>query len=335
MKKILRYCGLVALSGAALYLPNCDDDGAGPEPYTGPWKIVPCPEGPSYLNGVFFLNANLGYAVGCEYILKYDGANWKIDFEYPEQEGKISAGFYDVWFNAPADGWVVGSWYDTESKIQKGLIIHYDGVKWDELENIPGSISWRCVFFLDRNNGWVGGYGIARWDGEEWHYETNVGYITDMYFNSPTDGWAVSKSSERIYHYDGSTWTKVREDAWGIELYSVWFTSPDHGWAGGSNVIGGGQSNILEYKNGVWRYFLEPPWEDGIMRRDIYAVHFSGPSNGWAVGQQTFRWDGERWWHVKRPPPQTHTGTLFDVFTLGENDAWAVGDARTILHYEP
>ncbi|NIT35707.1 MAG: hypothetical protein GTN49_04290, partial [candidate division Zixibacteria bacterium] len=47
-------------------------------------------------------------------------------------------------------------------------------------------------------------------------------------------------------------------------------------------------------------------------------------------GQQTFRWDGERWWHVKRPPPQTHTGTLFDVFTLGENDAWAVGDARTI-----
>ena len=29
MKKLLRYCGLVVLGGAALYLPSCDDDGPG------------------------------------------------------------------------------------------------------------------------------------------------------------------------------------------------------------------------------------------------------------------------------------------------------------------
>ena len=59
MKIILRYCGLGALlAGAAFCLPNCDDNGTGPEPYDGPWKIVPCPEGTSYLNGVFFLNPN-------------------------------------------------------------------------------------------------------------------------------------------------------------------------------------------------------------------------------------------------------------------------------------
>jgi len=335
MKKILRYCGLVALAGAALCLPKCDDDdGSGPAPYTGPWEIVTYPGGPPYLKALFFLNGNLGYAVGCEYILKYDGAAWKIDFEYPEQEGKISASFYDVWFNAPADGWVVGTWYDKESKIQKGLIMHYDGFKWDELENIPGSIAWDSVFFLNENRGWVGGYGIARWDGKEWHYETSVGYIKDMYFDSPTDGWAVSKYSESIYHYDGTTWTRVHDDPWGIELYSIWFDSPDHGWAGGKEAKAVDQSNIMEYKNGKWRYYLGPPWEEGI-KDYINAVHFSGRSNGWAVGQQTFRWDGERWWHVKRPPPETHTGTLFGVFTLDENDAWAVGDARTILHYEP
>jgi hypothetical protein len=328
MKKLLRYCGLVAIAGAALYLPNCDDEGPGPAPYTGPWKIVPCPEGPSYLKGVFFVNPALGYAVGCRYILKYDGSAWEVDHVYPIEEGKETAGFNDVWFNDPDDGWVVGDWGD--GKLQKGLIAHYDGVKWTEVENIPESVWWECVFFLDKNNGWVGGYGISRWDGSRWHYESEVGFITGLYFNSPTDGWAVSKYSESIYHYDGTTWTRVHDDPWGIELYSVWFTSLDHGWAGGSRTISEAQSCLMEYKNGKWSYYQLPDRRSGIN-----ALHFSSPANGWAVEQSTFRWDGERWWHVKRPPPETRTGTLFDVFTIDENDAWAVGDGRTIFHYEP
>ncbi len=333
MKKLMRYCGLGALlAGVAFCLPNCDDNGTGPNPYDGPWKIVACPEGPSYLNGVFFLNPNLGYAVGCEYILKYDGGAWEIDYEYPVQEGKISAGFYDIWFNAPDDGWVIGSWYDDGNKVRKGLIMRYDGVKWQEMENIPSSIDWRCVFFLDKNNGWVGGYGIARWYGDEWHYETNVGFITDMYFNSPTDGWAVAMHGERIYHYDGSSWTRVHDDAWGIELYSIFFTSPDHGWAAGSDCISGTQSNLMKYGNGKWDYYREPPWDEGI-RRGINAVNFSSGNNGWAVGQTTFRWDGERWWYVDSPRPEI--GTFTDVFTISDGEAWAVTEGAEILHYEP
>jgi hypothetical protein len=333
MKKILRYLGLAFALAAAAFFSGCDgDDGTGPAPYDGPWKIVLCPEGPSYLNGVFFLNPNLGYAVGCEFILKFDGTRWEIEYEYPEYEGKISAGFFDVWFNAPDDGWVVGSWYDIENNIQKALIMHYDGAVWKKVDHITSSVWYEDVFFLDKNRGWVGGYGIARWDGTEWHYETDIGFITDMYFNSSTDGWAVSKYNERIYHYDGSSWTLVHDDAWGIELRSIFFTSPGHGWAAGDGVISGDQSNVLEYKNGTWRYYREPPWDEGI-RQGINGLHFADVNNGWGVGQFTFRWDGERWWYVKRPPPETHTGTMFDVFTLSETDAWAVGDARTILHY--
>jgi len=334
MKKLFRYFCLTALlAGAALYFSSCDDDDdpTGPEPYDGPWKIAPCPEGPSYLNGVFFLNPNSGYAVGCDYILKYDGTAWKVNYKYPEKEGKKIGHFYDVTFTAVDDGWVAGGWYDEENNIRKSLIMHYDGAKWDECESIPGSISWECVFFLDENNGWVGGYGIARWDGKEWHYETNVGFITDMYFNSPTDGWAVSKYSERIYHYDGTTWMRVHDDPWGIELYSIWFTSPDHGWAGGMDCISGTQSNLMEYRNGKWRYFLDLPGGEGI-RTNIDDIHFSAADCGWAVGYSTFFWDGTKWREVKRPPD----GYPNAVFTLSEEDAWAVGDGRyRIMHYEP
>jgi hypothetical protein len=334
MKIILRYCGLGAmLAGAAFCLPSCDgDNGTGPAPYDGPWKIVACPEGPPYLNGVYFLNADLGYTVGCEYILEYDGSNWGINYEYPEEEREINASFYDVWFNAPDDGWVIGSRYDEVNNICEGLIMRFDGVKWRELENIPGSGDWRCVFFLDENHGWVGGYGIARWDGNEWHYETDIGFITDIYFNTPTDGWAVAMHGERIYHYDGVTWNRVHDDPWGIELYSICFTRPDHGWAGGMNANTADESNIMEYRDGDWFPYLGAPWDEGI-RRTVNAVHFSGPDNGWAVGQKTYRWDGERWWYVDSPRPET--GTFTEVFAISDTDAWAVTEGAEILHYQP
>jgi len=327
MKKILRYCGLVALSGAALYLPNCDDDGGpGPAPYDGSWKIVAAPEGlgPGALDGVFFVNPDLGYAVGCgATIIKYDGDSWEIDYVYPKKENE-SAGFEDVWFNAADDGWAAGVWGNGVE--QKGLIMHYDGLKWIEQKNIPGSIWWECVFFLDENTGWVGGYGISRWDGSSWHYESDVGFITGLFFNSPTDGWAVSKYSESIYHYDGTTWTRVHDDPWGIELYSVWFTSPDHGWAGGWGTKSEAQSVLLEYKNGTWSYYQLPDRRSGIN-----AIHFSSPVNGWAAEQYTYFYDGKKWNYFKDPV----TNFITDVFTLSEDDAWAVGEGRTILHYEP
>jgi len=337
MEKLVKYCGLAALlAGAAFCLPNCDDpdEPIGPEPYDGPWKIVPCPEGPSYLNGVFFLNPDLGYAVGCRHILKYDGNKWEIDYVYREGSERYLPALMDVWFSSPDDGWVSGHEYDKETEVSTALLLRYDGKGWKRFEHGTPATSFYALNFINANDGWAAGFGVCHWNGEKWEYISDLTYLTDIYANSPTDVWATGAHSERIYHYDGATWTRVHDDPWGIELYGIWFTSPGHGWAAGSGVKASDQSNVMEYKEGKWRYYLGEPWNEGI-RQGLNAVHFSGPNSGWAVGQMTFRWDGEQWWYFKRPPPQTHTGTMFDVFTINENDAWAVGDARTILHYEP
>jgi hypothetical protein len=264
--------------------------------------------------------------------LKWDGVTWKKDYELIPTPPNDLASCYDVYFLNKDDGWVAaGEGTASEGKV---VILHWDGKSWKSVpQSLPMDYLY-CIFFLDENNGWVGGDGIAKWDGSNWVYETAIYAVEDIFISSPTDGWAVSKSSERIYHYDGSTWTRVHEDAWGIELRSIFFTSPDHGWAAGSGVVSGAQSNIIEYKNGKWVYYREPPWDEGI-RRTVNAVHFSSANNGWAVGQKTFLWDGERWWYVEDPPPETHFGIFNDVFTLNEKDAWAVTDGARILHYEP
>ena len=329
MKKIVKYCGLAALlAGAAFCLPNCDDDnGTGPEPYDGPWKIVSCPEGPSYLKGVFFLNSELGYAVGCRHILKYDGTEWKIDFAYKEYSERYVVALEDVWFNAPGDGWVAGREYDTETKISTALLLRYNGEEWKRFNHGTPATSFEALHFLSANEGWAAGFGICHWNGVTWEYVSDLSYLTDIFANYPTDVWAVSKYSERIYHYDGVTWTKVHEDPWGVELRSIFFTSPYHGWAGANKgVKASDQSALLEYKDGKWSYF---PLE--VRRSGINAIHFASPSCGWAAEQYTYYYDGDKWRYVKDPA----TNFITDVFTLSEDDAWAVGEGAEILHYEP
>lgn len=322
MEKIVKYCGLAALlAGAAFCLPNCDDDdGTGPEPYDGPWKVVDCPEGPSYLKGVFFLNPDLGYAVGCDYILKYEGGKWEVDYICEE------AALEDVWFNAPDDGWVCG-WGDGSA-----ILLHYNGRRWERFEQNTAATSFYALHFINADEGWAAGFGICHWNGEAWEYVSDLSYLTDIYANSPADVWAVSRNSERIYHYDGSTWTRVHEGSYpSVELYAIGLSSPDRGWAGGDGCISGTQSNLLEYRNGEWVYHLDVPGGEGV-RTNIDDIHFSSADCGWAVGYSTFFWDGTKWREVERPPD----GYANAVFTLSEEDAWAVGDGRyRIMHYEP
>ncbi len=328
MKIILKYCGLAAfLAGAAFCLPNCDDYGTGPEPYDGAWKNVPCPdlENLHYLTGVSFVKPDIGYCVGGPYILKWDGVSWKKDYELIPTPPYNLASCYDVYFLNEDDGWVAGG--EGTASEGKVVILHWDGKVWRRVpQSLPMDYLY-CIFFLDENHGWVGGDGIARWDGTEWTYDANIAVVKDIFVNSPSDGWAVSKYSERIYHYDGSTWKKVHEDAWGVELSSVFFVTPDHGWAGANRgVKSGAQSPLLEYKGGKWSYFqLE------IRRSGINAIHFSSPNCGWTAEQYTYYYDGNKWKYVKDPV----TNFITDVFTLSEDDAWAVGEGRTILHYQP
>jgi len=322
MKRILKYLALVILIAAVLFLPSCDCDGTtGPEPYGGPWKSIPCPEGPSYLEAVFFLKPNLGYAVGCRHILKYDGDKWKVDFAYKENSERYSIAFEDVWFNDPEDGWVVGNEWDNEKRESSALLLHYNGLYWRRvIHNMPTS-GLHSVFFLTPNDGWAAGTGIVHWDGDSWNYLSDIGFLEDIYFNTPNDGWAVSYYGPKIYHYDGATWEKVFEQSM-HHGFGMYFQNENRGWAAGGRTL------LLEYVNGKWTEYTRT---ENLAYCE--AVHFAADGAGWAVGQRTYKWNESenKWLYVEAPFPR---GTLYDVFVLSEGDAWAVGDAQ-ILHYQP
>lgn len=100
-----------------------------------------------YYRNIFFLNANIGWVVGGDTILKTvnGGVTWV------EQEQQTSGGFYDIFFLDSNTGWIVGN----------GIIKTEDGgTTWVEQLH-DDTLKLRSVFFTDLNTGWATGWATG------------------------------------------------------------------------------------------------------------------------------------------------------------------------------
>jgi len=180
------------------------------------------------------------------------------------------------------------------------------------------------VLLLSDADGWAvtrGGH-FLHYDGAQWKVHTDFsGAYDDLWmegisFGAPDDGWAVGHDEtyhpekSYIFHYDGERWSlfdlppvKRRTELCG--LFSVCAAGPRDVWFGGPGVA-------YRYHDGAWSR-----WElaDGA---SIIALGFSSPTNGWAVGAFTWRWDGSGWTKRER-------GGLHAIACPGGNNAWGVG----------
>jgi photosystem II stability/assembly factor-like uncharacterized protein len=96
-------------------------------------------------------------------------------------------------------------------------------------------------------------------------------YLADVWGSSSTDVWAVESGDGEVYHYDGSTWSKVATAS--NSLYDVWCSAPDNVWAVGYDDI------ILRYDGTTWtERTLESGWE-------LAGVHGTSSENVFICGE--------------------------------------------------
>jgi|GEM_PF-1298900 len=336
MKKLLRYCGLVALAGAALYLPNCDDDGpTEPKPYDGVWEWVPTPKCESSVSDIYFVSPSDGWAVaGWGQIWHYDGSRWKFVTKLTPENPLYDYGITQVWFNGPSDGWF-GGYELRPANEYHSKMWHYDGGGFKEVK-IPDVRFIYKMHFNAPDDGWAfGGDYALRYDGEKW-YKTEFPALFwhGCFFWNRGDGWGVSKYA--IYKWTGSEWTEVRcvgADTW---LYSIGFAKPTQGWALGKEApLSGSGTNAWRWNGVEWeeeRAFTER----GGTAHALFDVEFLNADYGWAVGIGTYHWDGEKWTPYDKPDSGEY-GTGFHlncVFCLNEADVWAGGDRGYIIHFK-
>ncbi|MCX6844337.1 MAG: C25 family cysteine peptidase, partial [candidate division WOR-3 bacterium] len=198
------------------------------------------------LNGIYFVNAYNGWAVGwnhyCSGIILHTtngGTDW-TQVQSPLTHG----GLYDVKFSASGQlGWITSHW------TSHGNIIRTTnaGASWDTV-HLPGVYpNPRSVSFADSNFGWVTGStqdaGCAVWattdGGASWQAPTHPGtgevgadIVAKCTNGTSYDVWVATPT--HIYHGDQSgNWTEQYSSIDTILRHIQFLDDALHGWASG------------------------------------------------------------------------------------------------------
>jgi hypothetical protein len=258
----------------------------------GAWKSLPTFAPSTFPCGLWAGSEN---DIWVSNLNHWNGTSWTRS---PSWNDAWNINIFSFW-GSSKDLWAVGRW---------GLILHYDGQKWEERSTHPVPIPATDLWASAANNVWiVGNNSTARFDGTRWTVvstplpsDARLGAIWGA---SPDDIWAGGSAADGtavVIRWDGTSWqapaaprsdTCYVQDIAGTSANDVWFTSSDHSYGYG------------------W-----PPYENSKCF--------------------TWRWDGTRWYIVRAVT--TNTPWLWKVIPDGEGGLWgSAGYNDVILHKPP
>ena len=228
-------------------------------------------------NGVDMVSPNDGWAVGDNgWIIHYDGTNWS-NFQ------QVAKTLRSVYCNSASDCWAV-----TDGE----RIFHYNGTTWSQFTDV-GTGYLYSVYCNDASDCWTGGvngsgYGILHhYNGSNWNTSQQIAKtVRGVYCNSDSDCWAVT-DGERIFHYNGSTWSEFSDVGTGT-LRAVYCNSPSDCWAVGNN--GSNQGVFYHYNGSSWS-------SGGSTDVILYSVACFAADDCWAGGHlgRIYHYDGSSW----------------------------------------
>ena len=282
------------------------------------------------LNSIFFINVNLGWAVGDEgIVLKTTdgGNNWIV------QTGLTTDNLYSVYFLNNNTGWIVGE----DVSIMKSTD---GGSNWFlQIANPPFPVDLHSVQFLDLNNGWAVGnymYSSTGYDsyiiqttngGASW--QDNYGFMDEKLFSIffVNSSLGFSSGSEVFKTTDtGLNWNPVFNSAFMDEFYSVFFINSNTGWIAGKNA---------QWSKGLIYKTTDSGLNWSLLRSDTLktytSVFFVDANNGWVTGWAgniLYSSNGGTNWSMQ---VSGTTSNLNSIFFVDNSVGWAAGSNGTIL----
>jgi hypothetical protein len=179
-------------------------------------------------------------------IAHYDGTRWS-DMPLPARDDRV---LKDVFGSAPQDVYAVG-YFDASASLRRlsplsaragffseGVILHYDGVEWREVQPVGANVAYSGVWASAPNDVFVVGSSddqgiILHFDGTSWSTmpAPPTGPLLDVWGTSGSEVYAVGVGT--ILHYDGQNWTEAL--ATQQRLAGVWASSPTDVFTVGSS----------------------------------------------------------------------------------------------------
>lgn len=273
------------------------------------WNFVK-PDIKGNLEDIFFINTNVGWAVGYEgdnkglprkLIMKTSsgGKDWSPIY-IDESKGYLSSIFFlDLNY-----GWTVG-----------GNKVYYtfdSGINWTIIDNIDSlRLNFNDVFFINQEIGWIAGFEDTFKDktgiiyktvdgGKNWikSKELPLIEIKSIYFIDSNNGWAagwdgVSPYGMIITTDDGGKEWKVQDifvdknmEITGYEfpgiIMDIYFYNKECGWACGWG--GNGMGLILKTSDGGKTWVRE---DTDYLNADAFeTLFFINQDKGWLAGER-------------------------------------------------
>ncbi len=147
---------------------------------------------------------------------------------------------------------------------------------------------------------------------------------TALWSPNPGDVWLAHQATEppssRLAHFDGESWSDQGLSAG--ESHSIWASARDDVYV----ILEDSSSSVMRWNGQVWS-----PLADTI---PLGAISGSSSRNIWAISRQApptiSLWNGQTWARVTN----LLGIRLRDVDAQPGGDAWAVGEAGFVAHYD-
>ncbi len=241
---------------------------------------------PAELTGIYFLDADHGWAIGQKGLITNttNGKDWDI------QISKVDTTLRSIYFVNKDVGYAVG-------ENQTILSSKNGGRTWKVLDGgIVGNVGddetsmFNAMQFLDESTGWIAGIRVfpAKKQqktiiqktidgGQTWTLQETgkEDIIEDIFFIDESNGWAVGENGLILHtNNSGKTWTDQMS---GTEetIRSVAFADSKVGWAVGGDF---GVGVILSTTDGGQSWTVE------TQKQKMVKVHVLDKKNAWLAG---------------------------------------------------
>ena len=290
----------------------------------------------------------------------WTGSAWEAIHTPNRGHGWFENGLLDVLGLSTDDVWAVGYSYGFPYSLDKTLVEHWDGSRWNIVpspnagpqDNVLASISGTGtgdLWAVGRTYNTQGGtFDVAEhWNGATWQLmDEGLPWpdsgLLDVSADAPGDVWAISQND--VVRWNGSAWTRVRTAACGSGFCSITALAPDDVWLIGSYSTG--HLNREKYWPVAWHWdgsgWTSVPMPHPYLMRDteVNDVFAAGPNDIWAAGAFSKRyygvpsprrtliehWNGSAWSISKPPDPDSQFDYFFGIDgQTGTDDLWAVG----------
>ena len=261
----------------------------------------------------------------------WNGKSWHISY-MPNFVPGAHTYVIDILAISPKDAWAVGN---TGGGGPDQFILHWNGKSWKVW---PGSRLDNDFLYslsaVNAHNIWAVGTTLdhgplaEHWNGKEWSLVKTVpvsssfddSEFSDVVAISRGDVWAVGSDSGYSFasiteHWNGHSWTLVKNHAPESMLNSVSADGPDDIWAVGDTwapLKNGGstmdKTMMLHWNGQSWRRVPDaktPRHADSSIL--ALSHHYVWAVGGWGTTARSLRWNGRTWKRQWVPNPSWAT----------------------------